>query len=135
MESWKTVLAAAVILIPLSYLLYYFGIGFTSKACFAVFHADCSLPTHWKGTFLDASGYMRRNFLIFKKFSKLAIEIESTSGTMGFEVKDPDGSILSPLSGTYGRNASVLLDVSRFKRCSVTLRMDHFNGNFHIALQ
>ena len=55
-------------------------------------------------------------------------------GTLS-EVKGPDGSALSPASGSYEQDASLLFDVGRFKCCTVTLRMDHFSGKFRIALQ
>lgn len=135
MEPWKIIPIVAVILVLIGYLLYYFGIGFTSRAYVSVFRADYSVPTRWEGKFLDTTGCMRRNFVVFKKYSTLLVEVETTSGTLNFEVKGPDGSILSPASGIYGPNTSALIDVSRSKRCSVTLKMDHFNGTFHIALQ
>ena len=135
MEAWKIISVIAVILVLLGCLLYYFGIGFTSRACVSVFRANYSVPTRWEGKFLDTTGYVRRNFVIFKKYSKLLVEVETTSGTLDFKAKGPDGSILSPSSGVYGWNTSVLIDVSQIKRCSVMLKMDHFNGNFHIALQ
>lgn len=83
----------------------------------------------------DAAGFMRRNFVIFKQFSALAVEIETAFGALEFEVKAPDGTLLSPASIFYGRDASVRIDVSQLRRCTVTLRMDHFSGTFHIALQ
>ena len=135
MEPLKITLILVVILLPLCCILYYFGIGFTSKACVSVFHADYSFPTRWEGKFQDTSGYMHRNFVIFKKYSALFVEIGTASGTLDVEVRGPDGSILSPASGIYGQDASVLVNVSQFKLCSVTLRMDHFSGRFHIALQ
>ena len=78
---------------------------------------------------------MRRSFVIFKKYSTLYVEIETASGSMEFEVKTSDGSRLSPASGAYGRDASLRFDVNRLGRCSVALRMDHFSGTFHVALQ
>lgn len=130
----KIVLILAVILIPLCYALYYFGF-FVPRAGFSIFRASCSLPTRWEGKFLDTSGCMCRNFVVFKKHSKLAIAFETASGTIEFEVNGPDGSSLSPASGVWGRDAFVLIDVSRLKRCSVSLRMDRFCGNFQITLQ
>lgn len=135
METWKIALIITAILVPLCYLLYYFGIGFTSKACIGVFRAELSLPARWEGKFQDTTGCMRRSFVVFKKYQSLVIEIETHSGALDVEVKGPDGSILSPASGVYGQNASFLIDVRRFKRCSTTLQMDHFSGQFHIALQ
>lgn len=134
MVPWKIIPVVVVILIPLCYLLYYFGIGFTSKACFGLFHADLSLPTRWEGKFQDVSGCLRRNFVTFKKYSTLLVEIETTSGALDLEVTAPDGSALSPSSGVYGRDAHVTFDVSNLRRCRVTLRMDRFSGQFRIAL-
>lgn len=132
----KTALIVAVIVISLVWILYYLGF-FVTKAGIFIFIASRSLPTRWEGRTSDASGYMRRNFVVSKRYSALCVEIETASGSMGFEVKAPDGShlSLSPASGAYGRDRSILIDVSRLKRCSVTLRMDHFSGTFHIALQ
>lgn len=135
MQLWKIWLIVAAILVPLCYILYYFGIGFTSSAGFAVFRASYSLPTRWTGKLMDSSGYMRRNFVVFQKYSALSIEVETDSGALDFEVKGPDGSTLSPASGAYGRDSSFVIDLSRVKRCSITLRTDHFCGAFHIALQ
>lgn len=134
MRFFWTFLAVACGLIPLFYSLYYFGFAVT-QAGIKCFGATYSLPLHWKGKITEMSGFMRRNFVIFKKYNTLVIEIETYSGSLDFEVKAPDGFILSPASGTYGRNASVLIDVSEFKRCSVTLSMSHFNGIFRVALQ
>lgn len=130
----KIMLILALILIPLCYALYCFGF-FVPRAGFSIFRASCSLPTRWEGKFWDTSGCMHRNFVVFRKYSKLVIAFEATSGTIEFEVKGPDGSSLSPASGAWSRDASVLIDVSRFKRCSVYLRMERFCGNFQIALQ
>ncbi|MCI8697731.1 MAG: hypothetical protein HFF29_01290 [Oscillospiraceae bacterium] len=130
----KTALIVAVIVIPLAWVLYYLGFAVTKAGVF-LFIASRSLPTRWEGRTSDASGYMRRNFVVSKRYSALCVEIETSSGSMGFEIEAPDGSRLSPASGAYGRDRSILIDVSRLKRCSVTLRMDHFSGTFHIALQ
>ena len=130
----KIALIVAVIVISLVWILYYLGFAVT-KAGFFLFIASRSLPTRWEGRTSEASGYMRRNFAVSKRYSALCVEIETASGSMGFEVKAPDGSRFSPASGAYGQDRSILIDVSQLKRCSVTLRMDHFSGTFHIALQ
>lgn len=134
MTTHYVILIVLAIVLPLIGALYYFGIAVTRFGA-DWFRADVSLPTRWDGQRDGSIGFLRRNFVIFKKYSVLAIDIETNSGALDFEVKGPDGSILSPASGVYGRDASVLVDVSRFKRCSVTLRMDHFHGKFHISLQ
>ena len=134
MRYFWTFLIIAWALIPLLYALYYLGFMVT-RATASSFRADLSLPTRWDGHTTGTSGFMRRNFAIFKKYSALSVEVEINSGLLNFEVRAPDGSILSPATGSCGRNASVLIDVSRLRRCSVTLRMDHFNGKFRIALQ
>lgn len=121
-------------LIPLFYALYYFGIMGT-RVTANWFLADLSLPTRWEGKSAGTTGLMRRNFAVFKKYSVLAVEYETTSGSIQVEVHSPDGSILSPASGSYGRDGSIRIDVSRLKRCSVTLRMEQFYGSFRIALQ
>lgn len=128
------VLILLLITIPPLCILYYFGIATTRTAC-GLFIGGFSSPAHWDGKLLGASGLMRRNFVIFKQYSALAIQTETNSGTLEFEVTGPDGSILSPASRAYGRDASALIDVSSLKRCSVTLRMYQFNGAFHIMLQ
>lgn len=127
-----------VLILLLSFLLlmsglYYLGIAITRIGCGCFF--DFSFPSRWEGRLQGTSGLMRRNFVIFKNYSKLLIEIETNSGTIDFDVRGSDGSSLPPASAAYGRDLSVLIDVSRFKRCSVALRMQHFNGEFHIALQ
>lgn len=127
-------LAAACVLIPLFYALFYFGLAVT-QAGIKCFGATCSLPVRWEGRLAGMSGFMRRNFVIFKRYHTLAIEIEAASGSLDFEVNTPDGLTLSPASGACGRNASVLIDVSGFRRCSVTLSMSHFSGAFRVALQ
>lgn len=134
MEWWSIALILAVILIPLCYALYCFGL-LTSHATFAVFRASCSLPTRWEGKIADTTGFMRRNFVVFPKYSALSVDVETTSGTLEFEVRGPDGVLLSPVSGHYGRDASLLIDVSQVRRCSVSLRMDRFHGMFRVALQ
>lgn len=121
-------------LIPLFYALYYFGFLVT-RATASWFRADLSLPTRWEGKSAGTTGLMRRNFVVFKRYSKLSIEIEAASGAMDFEVRGPDGSTLPPDSGTYGQSTSVRLDLSGVRRCSVTLRMEQFHGSFHISLQ
>lgn len=130
----KIALILALIFIPLALILYYFGFGVTRAGIF-VLNASYSFPTRWEGKLSEASGYMRRNFVVFKKYSTLCVEIETAAGSVGFEVKAPDGSRLSPVSSVHGLDASLLFDMSRLKHCSVTLRMDHFSGRFHIALQ
>lgn len=130
----KIALVLAAVLIPLVFILYYFGFGVTRAGIF-ILNASYSLPTRWEGRLSDASGYMRRNFAVFKKYSTLSVEVDAISGSMEFEVKAPDGSLLTPSSGSYGRDAGLLFDVDRLKRCSVTLRMDRFSGAFRVALQ
>lgn len=130
----KIVLILLLILIPLMGTLYYFGIA-TPQMTFGLFNCAFSFPTRWEGELHGSSGLMRRNFVVFKKYRALTIQVETRSGTLEFEVTGPDGSVLSPVSGVYGRDSSALIDVSQLKRCSVTLRMDHFDGKFHIALQ
>lgn len=128
------ILILLLILIPLMGVLYYFGIAVT-RVCFDWFTASFSLPTRWEGKFEGTSGFFRRNFVVFPKYSALAVEIKTNFGSLDFEVKAPDGSMLSPASGVYGRDVSILIDVGHLKRCSVALRMNHFNGQFRIALQ
>lgn len=130
----KIALILVVIFIPLALVLYYLGFGVTRAGIF-ILNASYSLPTRWEGKLSDASGFLRRNFVVFKTYSSLRVETEITSGSMEFEVKTPDGSLLSPASGAYGRDANLLFEVSGVKRCIVTLRMDHFSGAFYIALQ
>lgn len=130
----KIVLILAVIFIPLILVLYYFGIGVTKAGIFIV-NASYSLPARWEGKLSDASGYMRRNFVVFKKYSALSIAVETASGGLEFEVKGPDGTPLSPSSCIYGRDRSFLIDLSGVKRCAVNLRADHFSGTFRITLQ
>ena len=121
-------------LIPLFYVLYYFGILVT-RATASWFRADLSLPTRWEGKSAGTTGLMRRNFAVFRKYSALAVEYETSSGSIQVEVKAPDGSVLSPASGVYGQEGSILIDVSQLRRCAVTLRMERFQGSFRIALQ
>lgn len=130
----KLVLILAVIFVPLVLILYYFGFGVTRAGVF-ILNASYSLPTRWEGKLSDASGYLRRNFVVFKKYSTLSVEAETASGAIDVQVKAPDSSVLSPVSGAYGRDASLLFDVSRLRRCSVALHTDHFSGNFRITLQ
>lgn len=130
----KIALIMAVIFIPLALILYYLGFGVTKAGVF-ILNASYSLPTRWEGRLSDASGHIRRNFVIFKKCSALRVEIETVSGSLELEVRAPDGSPLVPASGIHGQNASVLLDVGHLNRCSAALRMDHFSGSFRITLQ
>lgn len=122
MDIFRTLLTLACILLPLFYALYYFGILVT-KAGISLFRADISLPARWEGNTTETTGFMRRNFAVFKKRRQLSIETETNSGAIECEVKGPDGSTLPPVSGTYGRDASFLIDVSPYRRCTVTLRM------------
>ena len=130
----KIVLILLLILIPMMGALYYWGIVTTRVAC-GLFIGDFSFPTHWEGKIQGTSGFLRRNFVVFKKYSALSIQVETDSGSLEFEVQGPDGSLLPPSAGTYGRDAAVLIDLGRLMRCSVALRMDRFCGSFHIALQ
>lgn len=134
MKYLWTVLILACILLPLFYLLYYFGILVT-RATASWFRADLSLPTRWEGHTLGTTGLIRRNFVVFKQYHQLSVETETDAGAIECEVTGQDGSLLSPVSGTYGRDASSLIDVSRCRRCAVTLRMKQFSGRFRIALQ
>lgn len=134
MEPLKTFLIAAVVLIPVFYALWYFGIAVT-RAGFSWFHAGYSLPARWEGTLSDASGLMGRNFVVFRKYSALSIEIETNSGAMQFQVKTSDGRVLSPASGSYGADARVLFDLSAVRRCRVQLQAAGFSGAFRITLQ
>lgn len=130
----KLALILTFIFVPLVLILYYFGFGVTRAGVF-ILNASYSLPTRWEGKLSNASGYLRRNFAVFQKYSTLSVEAETASGALDIQVKAPDGSVLSPVSGAYGRDAGLLFDVSRLRRCSVALHMDHFSGNFRIALQ
>lgn len=130
---WKLLILACV-LTPLIYALYYFGFLIT-RAGVSWFRADLSLPTRWEGSTGGTTGFMRRNFAVFRKYRKLSIKTETNSGAIECEVRGPDGSPLSPASGFYGRDASFLIDVSAYKRCTVTLRMEQFHGRFCITLQ
>ena len=128
------VLIAACVLLPLIYALYYFGLLIT-RVTASWFHGDVSLPTRWEGSILGTTGFMRRNFAVFQRYQHLSVETETNSGAIECEVKGPDGSLLSPVSGSYGRDASYLIDVSQYRRCSVTLKMERFDGHFRITLQ
>ena len=134
MKYLWTVLVLACVLVPLIYALYYFGILVT-RATASWFRADLSLPTRWEGNTLGTTGLMRRNFAVFQQYQQLSIETETNSGAIDCEVKGPDGALLSPASGSYGRDVSFLIDVSRYRRCSVTLKMEQFCGRFRITLQ
>lgn len=123
-----------LLLLLLFYVLHYFGIAVT-RAGFSWFRADLSLPTRWTGTFNGSSGLLCRNFVVFKRYSALRVEVETQSGALEVEVNAPDGSPLSPASGVYGRDASLLFDLSGLRRCSVTLRMERFHGTFRVQLQ
>ena len=129
-----TVLTTACVLLPLVYVLYYFGILVT-QATASWFRADISLPTRWEGRTLGTTGLMRRNFSVFRRYQQLSIETETNSGAIECEVRGPDGSLLSPASGSYGRDASFLIDVSQYRRCAVTLKMRQFDGHFRVTLQ
>ena len=129
-----TVLVIACILVPLVYALYYFGILVT-RATASMFRAEFSFPARWEGRTVGTTGYMRRNFAVFQRYQQLSIETETNSGVIECEVKGPDGALLSPVSGSYGRDASCLFNVSQYRRCTVTLKMNQFNGCFHITLQ
>lgn len=129
-----TFLIVACILPPLFYALYYFGFLVT-RATVSRIRADLSLPTRWEGSTLGTTGMMRRNFVVFKQYQQLSIETETNSGAIECEVRGPDGSFLSPASGSYGRGASFLVDVSQYRRCAVTLKMEQFAGHFRITLQ
>ena len=128
------VLIAACVLLPLIYALYYFGILIT-RVTASWFHGDVSLPTRWEGSILGTTGFMRRNFAVFQRYQHLSVETETSSGAIECEVKGPDGSLLSPVSGSYGRDASFLIDVSQYRRCTVTIKMEQFNGRYRITLQ
>lgn len=129
-----TVLAIACILIPLLYVLYYFGILVT-RATTSWLRAELSLPTRWEGSTLGTTGFMRRNFAVFRRCQYLFVETETNSGTIECEARRPDGSLLSPVSGSYGRDASFRIDVSQYRRFAVTLKMKQFNGRFRVTLQ
>lgn len=134
MKSLWTILVIACILLPLLYVLNYYGILIT-RVTASWFRGDVSLPTRWEGNMLGTTGFMRRNFAVFKRCQQLSIETETNSGSIECTVNGPDGSLLSPVSGTYGRDASFLIDVSQYKRCAVTLNMKQFDGRFRITLQ
>ena len=129
-----TVLVLACVLVPLIYALYYYGILIT-RVTASWFRADFSFPTRWEGSILGTTGFMRRNFAVFRRYQYLSVETETNSGAIECEVRGPDGSILSPSSGSYGRDASYLIDVSQYRRCSVMLKMEQFAGHFRITLQ
>ena len=129
-----TFLILACVLLPLFYFLYYFGILVT-RATASWFRAELSLPTRWEGSTLGTTGFMRRNFAVFRRCQYLFIETETSSGSIECEVKGSDGSILSPVSGSYGRDASFRIDVSQYRRFAVTLKMKQFNGRFRVTLQ
>lgn len=130
---WRALIIACILL-PLIYALNYFGILVT-RVTASWFRADLSLPTRWEGRTLGTTGLIRRNFFVFKQYQQLSVETETDSGAVECEVRGPDSSLLSPVSGTYGRNASLLIDVSRYRRCAVTLKMERFSGRFRITLQ
>ena len=134
MKYLWTVLVIACILLPLVYALYYFGILVT-RATASWLRADLSLPTRWEGSTLGTTGFMRRNFAVFKQYKQLSIETATNSGAIECEVRGPDGSLLSPVSGSFGRDTSCLIDVSQYRHCAVTLKMEQFAGHFRVTLQ
>ena len=134
MKYLWTFLIIACVLPPLFYALYYFGFLVT-RATASWLRADLSLPARWEGSTLGTTGLMRRNFAVFRRYQYLSIETETDSGSIECEVMGPDGSLLSPASGSYGRDASFLIDVSQFRRCSVTLKLEQFNGRYRVTLQ
>ena len=134
MKYLWTVLVIACILPPLFYILYYFGFLVT-RATVSRIRAELSLPARWEGSTLGTTGFMRRNFAVFRRYRQLSIETETNSGAIECEVKGPDGSLLSPVSGSYGRDTSFLIDVSQYRRCTVTLKMEQFNGRYRVTLQ
>ena len=134
MKYFWIILVIVCVLLPLIYVLYYFGILVTSATA-SWFRGNVSFPTRWEGRTAGTTGYMRRNFAVFRRYQHLSIETGTNSGAIECEVRGPDGSLLSPVSGAYGRNASFLIDVSQYRRCAVTLKMEQFCGHFHIALQ
>ena len=134
MKSLWIVLVIVCILLPLIYALYYYGILIT-RVTASWFRSDVSLPTRWEGNILGTTGFMSRNFAVFKRCQQLSIETETNSGVIECEVRGPDGARLSPASGSYGRDASYLIDVSQYRRCAVTLKMKQFNGRFRITLE
>ena len=126
MDILQKLLTAACILVPIIYGLYYFGFLVT-RAGASWLRTDVSLSTRWEGKTLGTTG--------FRSYSVLAVEVETDSGTLEFEVKAPDGSTLSPASGVYGRDARILFDVGPYKRCAVMLNMAQFSGHYRITLQ
>lgn len=134
MKYLWTVPVIACVLLPSIYALYYYGILVT-RATASMFRAELSLPARWEGSALGTTGLMRRNFVVFQRRRHLLVETETNSGSIECEIRGPDGSLLSPVSGSYGRDASFLIDVSRFRRCAVTLKMQQFGGRFRITLQ
>lgn len=134
MGVFWNLLVIICILVPVIYALYYFGFLVT-RAGASWFRADISLPIRWEGKTAGTTGFQRRNFAVFRGYSVLAVEVETDSGALEFEVKTPDGSILSPASGVYGRDARVLFDVGQYRHCAVMLNMVQFSGHFRITLQ
>lgn len=134
MEIFWKLLLLACILLPVCYTLYYFGILGT-RVTASWFLAGISLPTRWEGSTAGTSGFIRRRFAVFRKYRQLSVETETNSGAIECEVKGPDGSILTPVSGAYSLDAAYLLDISQYKYGTVTLRMKRFNGRFCITLQ
>ena len=126
-----TVLIVLLIVLPLFWALHYFGFLVTRMGV-SILSVYTSLPTHWEGHFDSSTLFLRRNFVTWGKYQMLSIQSDAEVGTIEFEVKTPNGNILSP---AYSTNDSTLFDVSGLKRCSVTLQMDHFRGSFFITLQ
>ena len=129
-----TVLIIAGILLPLLYALNYSGILVT-RATASMFRAELSFPTSWEGRTVGTTGFMRRNFAVFQRYQHISIETETDSGVIECEVREPDNSLISSVSGSYGRDAAFLIDVSQYRRCTVTLKMEQFNGRYRITLQ
>lgn len=73
MEILKITLMLAVILVSLFYILNYFGF-LVIKSGICLFSAHYSFPTRWEGKYSEMSGFLRRNFVVFKNYSVLSIE-------------------------------------------------------------
>lgn len=123
----KTLLAV----LPLVMLVLFFsfgGMGTMRRVSKAV-GSEQADKTSWSAEYLYLDGFMQRNLWTAEGESGFRIVVEAKDGTIGFEIKDEDGTVIfreeNMETGSYEVEAS--------GKCTIRVNVEDYEGSFYIG--
>lgn len=118
-----------VLLLPLFWLLNYFGLAVRKTVLFGAGNFF-PFPTSWRGSFHILTGTLARNFRVFSGYDRLSVVVEGISGTL--EVEISDGEVLF---SRQGRIFSGEIPLAGHKRLRCRVRGEEFRGKVRIEMK